>query len=86
MEEKLTRWTTIIKEFLIAEYSDDVLGRRKGIKKMNRLNLNLVEKALFHKELERLEAELIGKTAPEQAAIIKQWQQEIDTEEAMKEK
>ena len=80
MEEKMvdTRWTMIIKEYLIAEYSDDVHGRRKGIKKMNHLRLNLVERDLFRKEFERLEAELIGKTASEQVAIMKQWQQEID--------
>lgn len=77
-----TRWTTIIKEYLIAEYSDDVYGRRRGIKKMNRLPLNLAERSLFSKEFDRLESELIEKTVPEQAAILKQWQQEIDAEEA----
>lgn len=86
MEEKMvdTKWTIIIKEFLIAEYSDDVYGRRKGIKKMNHLRLNLLERDLFRQELDRLEAELIGKTAPELAAILKQWQLEIDTEEVEK--
>lgn len=87
MEEKLmdTRWTTIIKEYLIAEYSDDVYGRRRGIHKMNLLRLNLVERDLFRKEFERLEAELIGKTASEQAAIMKQWQQEIDEQKEVNE-
>lgn len=76
-----TSWTTIIKEYLIAEYSDDVYGRRRGIHKINLLHLNGVERPLFRKEFDRLEAELIGKTAPEIAAILKQWQQEIATEE-----
>lgn len=75
MEEIMVdpKWTTIIKEYLIAEHSDNVYGRRKGIKKMNHLRLNLVERDLFRKEFERLEAELIGKTASEQVAIMKQW-------------
>lgn len=86
MEEKTVdiKWTMIIKEYLIAEYSDDVYGRRKGIKKMNHLRLNLVERDLFRKEFERLESELIGKTGPELAAIKKQWQQEIDAVEVEK--
>lgn len=73
-----TRWIILIKEYLIAEYSNDVLGRRRGIKKINHLRLNLVERALFRKEFDRLEAELMGKTEAELAVIKKQWQQEID--------
>ena len=52
---------------------------------MNHLRLNLVERELFRQEFDRLEAELIGKTAPEQAAIIKQWQQEIDEQKEVAE-
>ena len=72
------KWTTNIKEFLIADYSGDILGRRRGIKKSHSLHLTRTERCLYRKEYERLEAELIGKTASEQAAIMKQWQQEID--------
>ena len=87
MEEKLvdTRWTTIIKEFLIADFSGDVLGRRRGMIKSNSLHLTWTEECLYRKEFERLYAELIGKTEPEIAAILKQWQQEIDEQNKVKE-